>query len=257
MMSGNALVTGSTSGLGLVIAKELVKNNYRVMLHGRIDKTDGIEKLYSEFSNMDYIAGYDDSDVSDKNQVAQLLQRAENSMGRIDILVNNAGIQYVADMVDFPDDKWDAIIAINLSAYFHSIKHALEGMRNRNYGRIINIASTHGLVASHGKSAYVASKHGVVGLTKVVALENAGFNITCNAICPGFVLTPLVDKQIADEAKSNSRSIEEERERFVLQKHPNGRFVNEQEVADTVLFLIKQQSMTGSSVVIDGGWTAI
>ena len=201
----NALVTGSTSGIGLGIARVLAANGCNIVLNGFGDK-DEIENLKNSLiKEFNIKAIYHDADISKKEMIKEMIKKAESELGSVDILVNNAGIQYVSPVDEFPDEKWDSIIAINLSGAFHAIKAVLPGMKKNNYGCIVNISSAHGLVGSTKKSAYVAAKHGIVGLTKVVALENAELNITCNAICPGWVKTPLVDKQIRIPKNYNRR----------------------------------------------------
>lgn len=258
MKSCNVIITGSTSGLGLGIARFMAALGYNILINGIVDGTVTAQKICADIKKLhkEIKVEFHGADVSKKDQIHNMIEHAEKTMGGADILINNAGIQHVCDVAEFPDDKWDAIMAINLSAYFHTIKHALPKMRAKNYGRIINISSTHGLVASSGKVAYIAAKHGVIGLTKAVALDNASYNITCNALCPGFMMTPLVEKQIHDTSKEHGRSFEDEKSAFVSQKHPNGRFVEIEEICSAVMLLINNQSMTGSSLVIDGGWTA-
>jgi 3-hydroxybutyrate dehydrogenase len=191
-------------------------------------------------------------------EIAKMVTDAEAQMGSVDILINNAGIQFVAPIEDFPAEKWDAIIAINLSAAFHSIKAALPGMKKRGYGRIINISSVHGLVASANKVAYVSAKHGIIGMTKTVALENAATPVTCNAICPGWVHTPLVQKQIEDIAKRDNISIQAATEKLLSEKEPSKRFTYAEDIAAMVLFLCGDHAsnVTGSAYTLDGGWTA-
>ena len=201
---------------------------------------------------------YHPADLADAEQCASLIHDAEKHFGPIDILINNAGIQYVSPVEQFPPDRWNAIIAINLSAAFHTIRAALPAMQRRNQGCILNIASVHGLVASINKAAYVAAKHGIIGLTKVVALENATRGITCNAICPGFVLTPLVQKQIDDHAAKTHLSNEEATHKLLYEKEPTGRFTAVEDIATLALFLCTPaaSNITGASFPIDGGWTA-
>lgn len=259
MLKGkSAIITGSTSGIGAAIAHSLAEQNCNVMFNGFGDINE-INKLRDEFhSKYKVKTDYSAADMTKPDQIASMIKQAENEFGSVDILVNNAGIQYVAATEDFPDEKWNAIIAINLSASFHTIKHALPGMQKRQFGRIINIASAHGLVASIHKSAYVSAKHGLVGLTKVVALENAVSPITCNSICPGWVKTPLVEKQIIDLSAEKKISLQEA-ERFLLgEGQPSLRFVNPEEIGGLVLFLCSDSAanITGSSYSIDGGWTA-
>ncbi len=258
-LNGNvALVTGSTSGIGLGIARHLAACGADVMLNGFGDAGE-IERLRAGLAaEYGVRVGYSDADMSQPAAIAALVRRVESDFGRLDVLVNNAGIQYTAPVQDFPDDRWDAIIAINLSSAFHAIKHALPGMQARGRGRIVNIASAHGLVASPFKSAYVAAKHGLNGLTKVVALENAASDITCNAICPGWVLTPLVQKQIdARAAEAGCSAAQAERE-LLAEKQPSLRFTTPEQIGHMVAFLCGPggANMTGLCWSVDGGWTA-
>lgn len=258
MLKGkNAIVTGSTSGIGLAIAHSLAAEGCNVLLNGLGDKS-AIDTLVKELQNTYRIqADYSPADMTKPNDIADMVRMGERVFGSVDILVNNAGIQFTSPTETFPDDKWDAIIAINLSATFHAIKAALPGMQKRNYGRIVNIASVHGLVASVNKIAYVAAKHGIMGLTKVVALENGEHDITCNAICPGWVHTPLVQKQIDDNAKAQGVSPEEATKRM-LTKQAMKRFNKPEQIGGLVVFLCSDNAatMTGTPVIIDGGWTA-
>ncbi|HYC13623.1 MAG TPA: 3-hydroxybutyrate dehydrogenase, partial [Stellaceae bacterium] len=221
MLKGkNAVVTGSTSGIGLGIAHALAAQGCGIMLNGFGDKAQ-IDKIRQDFATMHGIkSGYSAADMSKPGDIREMIQQAEKELGSVDVLVNNAGIQFTAPVEEFPDDKWDAIIAINLCASFHAIKAALPGMKRRKFGRIINIASAHGLVASTHKVAYVSAKHGLVGMTKVVAVEAANDGITCNAICPGWVLTPLVDKQIQASAKDKGTSYEAAKNALLSEKQP-------------------------------------
>ncbi len=258
MLTGkNAIVTGSTSGIGLAIATRLAKEGCNIMLNGFGDKHD-IEKIEETLAHIKSARiEYSSADMSKPEEIEQMVKETNKLLGGVDILINDAGIQFTAPADQFPDDKWDAIIAINLSAAFHSIKHALPIMRTKKSGRIINIVSVHGLVASIHKAAYVAAKHGLAGLTKVVALETAEENITCNGICPGWVLTPLVQKQIDDKAKQEGRdtraAINE-----ILEKQPTRQFVKPEDIAAYVVFLCgpNSDSITGATLTIDGGWTA-
>jgi len=253
-----AVVTGSTSGIGLDVARKLARAGANVMLNGFGD-ANAIEKIRAGLADeCGVTVGYSAADLSDGSAATALIADAEAAIGSVDILVNNAGIQYVAPIDEFPPEKWEAIISINLSSAFYTISAALAGMKDRNFGRIINIASAHGLVASPYKSAYVAAKHGMVGLTKTVALEVAETGITCNAICPGFVQTPLVDGQIDDQAKAHGMSREDVIRDIVLASQPSKRFVEVEHIADTVLFLCGPAgaSFTGAALSIDGGWTA-
>src|SRR6188768_3919268 len=221
MLKGKTgLVTGSTSGIGLATARALAQDGANVMLNGFGDKAK-IEKIRTGIEkDFGVKAGYSPADMTKPAEIADMVRTTEKDFGTLDVLVNNAGIQHVANIEDFPIEKWDAIIAINLSSSFHTIRTALPGMKKRKWGRIINIASAHGLVASGEKVAYVAAKHGLVGLTKVVAIETANDGITCNAICPGWVLTPLVQQQIEVRAKAAGRTFEEETKPFLAEKQP-------------------------------------
>jgi 3-hydroxybutyrate dehydrogenase len=253
-----AVVTGSTSGIGLGIATALARQGASIMLNGFGDAEE-IERIRSGLAR-DYNVkvGFNSADLSKSADVMSLISAAEKELGKIDILVNNAGIQYVAPIEDFPPEKWDAVIAINMSSCFHAIRSALPGMRKRGWGRIINIASAHGLVASAQKAAYVAAKHGVVGLTKVVALETATTNITCNAICPGWVLTPLVQKQIDAIAARDGISIADAQVKLLSEKQPSLAFATPENIGDLAVFLCSDAAaqIRGASLSIDGGWTA-
>lgn len=253
-----ALVTGSTSGIGLGIARALAAEGADIMLNGFGD-ADEIETIRAGLVR-DYgvRALYSGADMTKPDEIAAMAAETEKAFGKIDILVNNAGIQHVAPIEAFPTEKWNAIIAINLSASFHTIRAAFPGMKARKYGRIISIASAHALVASPFKSAYVAAKHGVLGLTKVVALEGAEHGVTCNAICPGYVKTPLVEKQIPDTAKARGMSEAEVVEKVILAAQPTKKFVTVEEVAALAVFLAGENSgsITGAAYQIDGGWVA-
>jgi 3-hydroxybutyrate dehydrogenase len=260
MLKGkNAIVTGSTSGIGLGIATALAAQGCDMMLNGFGDAAE-IEKIRDGLSQQHGVkAIYSAADMSKPADIRALVASAERDLGSIDILVNNAGIQHVAPIENFPDDKWDAIIAINLSAAFHAIKAALPGMKARKWGRIINIASAHGLVASGEKVGYVAAKHALVGVTKVVAIEAANSGVTCNAICPGWVLTPLVERQIVDKAKAAGISFDESSERFFLrEKQPMLKFTTPEQIGALAVFLCSEAAatITGTPLSIDGGWTA-
>lgn len=254
----NAIVTGSTSGIGLGIAHALAAQGYNILFNGFGDKAQ-IDAVVNETAKKYNIkTAYSDADMSKPEAIAGMVAQAEKTFGRVDVLVNNAGIQYTARIEEFPAEKWESILAINLSAAFYAIKAALPGMQQRNYGRIINIASAHGLVASANKSAYVAAKHGIIGLTKVAALENAPANITVNAICPGWVYTPLVQKQIEDRAAAKGCSAEKAQEELLSEKEPSKRFTTAEEIGGMVVFLCSDtaQNITGSHFSNDGGWTA-
>ena len=253
-----AIVTGSTSGIGLGIARRLAAVGADLMLNGFGDRTE-IDRLQAGLEQEFGIrTGYSAADMSKPDQVAGLIEQATRELGRVDILVNNAGIQHTAPVQDFPVEKWDAIIAINLSAAFHATKAALPQMLARGWGRIINIASTHGLVASANKAAYVAAKHGVVGLTKVVALETATTGVTCNAICPGWVLTPLVQKQIDARAANEGIPVEQAKRELLAEKQPSGEFITPEQLGDLAVFLCSPgaDQIRGQALAMDGGWTA-
>ena len=253
-----AIVTGSTSGIGLGIARVLAARGVHVVLNGLGDAAE-IEhirrNLVTEFG---IEALYDAADMSEPEAVTAMVGRAAQELGQVDILVNNAGIQHVAPVESFPPAKWDAIIAINLSSAFHAIRAAFPGMKARGWGRIVNIASAHGLIASPFKSAYVAAKHGIIGLTKVVALEGAEAGVTSNAICPGYVWTPLVEKQIEDQAASHGIPREEVIRNVLLAQQPNKRFATVEEIGALTAFLCSDEaaSITGAALPADGGWTA-
>lgn len=253
----SALVTGSTSGIGEGIARALATAGANVMLNGFGD-AGKIATLREELTKLGVKVGYSSADMSKPDEIAAMVAETGAMFGTVDILVNNAGIQHVAPVDEFPPDKWDAIIAINLSSAFHATRAALPGMKAKKWGRIINIASAHGLVASPYKSAYVAAKHGVVGFTKSLALEVAEMGITANSICPGYVLTPLVEKQIDDQAKAHGIPRENVIRDILLAPQPNKRFVKIEEVAAMAVFLTSEAAVaiTGASFSIDGGWTA-
>jgi len=253
-----ALVTGSTSGIGLGIAKALAHEGANVILNGFGDAKE-IETLRSDLAAEHRVeVRYDGADLSQQGQIEAMMTKALGEFGTIDILINNAGIQFVASIDEFPVDKWNAIIAINLSASFHTIRLALPAMKAKKWGRIINIASAHALVASPFKSAYVAAKHGIAGLTKTVALEVAEAGITMNAICPGYVWTPLVQKQIPDTAKARGITEEQVINDVLLHAQPTKKFVQIEQVAAFAAFLASDAaaSITGAVLPIEGGWTA-
>jgi 3-hydroxybutyrate dehydrogenase len=247
-----ALVTGSTSGIGLAIAKALAAEGAKLMLNGFGDPTD-IRRECAELG-----AIHDGADMSRAAEIEQMMKRCADELGGPDILVNNAGIQHVSPIEDFPPDKWDAIIAINLSSAFHTTRLAVPAMKQKKWGRIINTASAHSLVASPNKSAYVAAKHGIAGLTKTVALETARDGITANCISPGYVWTPLVEKQIPDTMKTRGLTREQVMNDVLLAAQPTKRFVTPEEVAALALFLCRDEaaSITGTNLSMDGGWTA-
>jgi 3-hydroxybutyrate dehydrogenase len=253
-----AIVTGSTSGIGHAIATALAASGANIMLNGFGDKAV-IDQIKRDFASKHGIkTGYSPADMSKPPEIRQMVADTAKELGSVDILVNHAGIQFVANIVDFPEDKWDAIIAINLSAAFHATKAALPLMKQKRWGRIINIASAHGLVASVQKAAYVSAKHGIVGLTKVTGLEAANDGITCNAICPGWVKTPLVDKQIEARAKSESKTVEQVAKEFLQEKQEMLSFVTVEQLGALAVFLCSDgaATMTGTTLSVDGGWTA-
>ena len=253
-----ALITGSTSGIGLGIAEAFAAAGANLLING-FGPADEIEDIRARLATQyDVEVLYDGADMGRGDAIESMVKGATRRFGRIDVLVNNAGIQHVAPIDEFPPEKWDAIIAINLSAAFHTIRHALPAMKQRGFGRIVNVASAHALVASPFKSAYVAAKHGIAGLTKTVALEVAEQNITVNAVCPGYVLTPLVQKQIPDTARARGISEDDVIRNVLLAAQPTRKFVTVEEVAALVLFLAGPQaaSITGAVLPIEGGWTA-
>jgi 3-hydroxybutyrate dehydrogenase len=259
MLKGKvAIVTGSTSGIGLGIAKELAKAGADLVLNGFGDAGE-IEAIRSGIERDHGVrVAYDGADMSNGDAVRDLIGRTVEKFGRLDILVNNAGIQFTAPVDEFPAAKWDAILAINLSAAFHGIAAAVPQMKKQRWGRIVNIASAHGLVASTHKAAYVAAKHGMVGLTKVVGLETAGSGVTCNAVCPGWVRTPLVEKQISDIAAERGISQREAAEELLSEKQPSLDFASPEQLGGTVAFLCSgaADQITGTAISVDGGWTA-
>ncbi|KTT29435.1 3-hydroxybutyrate dehydrogenase [Pseudomonas rhizoryzae] len=242
-----ALVTGSTSGIGLGIAQRLAAAGATLILNGFGDPAPAQASLSGR-------SGFHDADLSQPEEIEDLFAYAQRDFGGVDILVNNAGIQHVAPVEDFPVERWDAVIALNLSAVFHTTRLALPGMRERDWGRIVNISSVHGLVASTGKAAYVAAKHGVVGLTKVTALETARTGITCNALCPGFVLTPLIQQQL----DSRGSDPDQARRDLLSEKQPSQEFVTTAQLGELALFLCSDAAaqVRGAAWTMDGGWTA-
>ena len=255
MLKGKtALVTGSTSGIGLGIAKALARQGANIVLNGFGD-TQGPR---AEIAALGVKVGYHGADMSKPSEIEAMMAYAAAEFGRVDILVNNAGIQHVARIEDFPVERWDAIIAINLSSAFHATRLALPAMRQADWGRIINVASVHGLVASAEKSAYVAAKHGIVGLTKVTALENATTGVTCNAICPGLVLTPLVQKQVDAKAAALGISNDEAKKVLLGEKEPSMQFTTPDELGELAVFFCSSagNNVRGVAWTMDGGWIA-
>jgi 3-hydroxybutyrate dehydrogenase len=253
-----AIVTGSTGGIGLGIATALAAEDCNLMLNG-FGEPAAIERIRSELSGQHGIrTAYSPADMSKPAEIPELIAATVRQLGSVDILVNNAGIQHVAKIVDFPAERWDAVIAINLSASFHTAKAALPHMIEKRWGRIINVASAHGLVASGEKAAYVAAKHGLVGLTKVIAIESANLGITCNAICPGWVLTPLVEQQIEARAKAQGIPVEQSREDLVREKQPMLAYTTPEKIGALAVFLCGEaaSTITGATLSIDGGWVA-
>ncbi|MEL6647971.1 MAG: 3-hydroxybutyrate dehydrogenase [Pseudomonadota bacterium] len=258
LQNKTAIVTGSTSGIGLGLAEGFAKAGANVVINGFGD-ADEIEANRARLDGMG--AGqvvYDGADMSDADAIEAFVKSAEDTFGGVDIVVNNAGIQTVEPVETFPKDRWDLIVAINMSSAFHTVRAAMPGMKERGWGRVINIASAHGLVASPYKSAYVTAKHGVVGFTKTVALEAAQDGVTCNAICPGYVLTPLVEKQIPDTARSRGISEEEVKRDVLLAAQWTKKFVTVEQLAGVALFLCSDaaENITGVALPVDGGWTA-
>lgn len=252
-----ALITGSTSGIGLGISQGFAAQGMNLVING-FGKPEDVEKERAGLEQMGVRVIYNAADMTKPDEIVQMVEKAVKDFGSIDILVNNAGIQNVAPIEEFPPEKWDAIVAINMSSAFHTIRAAVPHMKKQGWGRIINIASAHALVASPFKSAYVAAKHGILGLTKTVALEVAQNNITCNAICPGYVLTPLVEKQIPDTARARGMTEEQVKHDVLLAAQWTKKFVTVKQIAGTALFLCSDdaENITGTHIAIDGGWTA-
>ncbi len=259
MLKGkHAVVTGSTSGIGLGAARALAKAGANVMINGFGEKSQIEQARTAIEKDFSVKALYSPADMTKPSEIAGMIAAAEKAFGAVDIVVNNAGIQFVSPIEDFPVEKWDAILAINLSSAFHVIRAATPGMKTRKWGRIVNTASAHSLVASPFKSAYVAAKHGLVGLTKTVALELATFGVTANCISPGYVWTPLVEKQIPDTMKARGMTEEQVKLEVLLAAQPTKQFVTVEQVAAMVVYLCSDAAsqITGSNISIDGGWTA-
>ena len=258
MLKGKtALVTGSTSGIGLGIAQALAAQGANIMLNG-FGSAQQIDAARQSLAALGVDSDYHAADMTRPRDIEDLVTAAAKRLGSVDILVNNAGIQHVASIESFPDERWDAVIAINLSSSFHTIKHALPLMKAKRWGRIINIASAHGLVASVQKSAYIAAKHGLIGLTKTVALETANTGVTCNAICPGWVLTALVQQQIDARAAASGQTDAQAKTALVSEKQPDHEFTTPADLGALAVFLCSEAGrvIRGASYVMDGGWTA-
>jgi 3-hydroxybutyrate dehydrogenase len=252
----NAIITGGTSGIGLGLARMFASKGYNLLLNGL--EANG-EQITQELGQQhDVKTVFSSANLMHPSQIREMVDQAVQEFGHVDVLINNAGIQYVAPVDEFPEERWDAIIAVNMSASFHAAKAVWPGMKSRKFGRIINIASAHALRASEYKIAYVAAKHGIAGLTKVLALEGAPHGITCNAICPGYVKTPLVESQIAAQAQAHNMSEEEVIEKVMLKKQPVKQFVDAKAIAELALYLASETSgqLTGAMLPIDGGWSA-
>ncbi len=250
------LITGSTSGIGLGIAKEFAKEKYTIVFNGL--EADGAQIAENMGKEYGIKTMYSSANMLKPEEIKEMIEQAISTFGSVDVLVNNAGIQFVSPVEDFPTDKWNAIIAINLTSAFHTTQNVWKQMKEQKFGRIINIASAHGLVASAFKSAYVSAKHGLVGFTKTIALEGAPFNITANAICPGYVKTPLVEKQIADQAKTHNIPESEVINKIMLEKQAVKEFVTVETIGKLAVFLAKEEAktITGTALPVDGGWTA-
>jgi 3-hydroxybutyrate dehydrogenase len=258
MLKGKtALVTGSTSGIGLGMAQALAAQGANIVVNG-FGEPAAIEAVQKELQQRGVRTLYDGADMSKPAEIEQMFRAAESAFGRVDILVNNAGIQHVAPIEDFPTERWDAIIAINLTSAFHTTRLALPKMKQANWGRIVNVASVHGLVGSAEKSAYVAAKHGIIGLTKVTALETAPTGVTCNAVCPGWVLTPLVQKQVDARAARDGISQEDAKKALLGEKQPSMQFVTTEQLAAAAVYLCSPAAdqLRGIALNVDGGWCA-
>ncbi|MBD1397332.1 3-hydroxybutyrate dehydrogenase [Pontibacter sp. JH31] len=252
----NAIITGGTSGIGLGIARLFAAQGYNLLVNGLEQNGQQIADELAQEHEVRVI--FSSANMQHSEQIREMVQQAEQELGHVDVLINNAGIQHVAPVDEFPEDRWDAIIAINMSATFHASKAVWPGMKARGFGRIINIASAHALRASEYKVAYVAAKHGVAGITKVLALEGAPHGITCNAICPGYVRTPLVEAQIADQARAHQMSETEVIAKVMLKKQPIKQFVEVQALGNMALYLASETAgqLTGAMLPVDGGWSA-
>ncbi|MDX5422686.1 MAG: 3-hydroxybutyrate dehydrogenase [Hymenobacteraceae bacterium] len=252
----NVIITGGTSGIGLGLARAFAAQGYNLLING-LEKNG--EEIAAELAQEhDVRVLFSPANMMQPEEIREMVQSAEGELGQVDVLINNAGIQHVSPIEDFPEEKWDAILSVNLSSSFHTSKAVWKGMKERRFGRIINIASAHALRASEFKAAYVAAKHGIAGLTKVLALEGAPYNITCNAICPGYVRTPLVEAQISDQARAHNMTEGEVVEKVMLKKQPVKQFVDVQALAQLALYLASPvaSQLTGASLPVDGGWSA-
>jgi 3-hydroxybutyrate dehydrogenase len=259
MLKGkSAIITGSTSGIGLGIARVLASKGANIVIDGMGNDYDIKQIISSIEADFGVKAVYSPADISKPDEIKEMIELSQSSFGSVDILVNNAGIQFTAPVDEFPAEKWNAILSINLSGVFWGIHHALPYMKKQGWGRIINVSSVHGLIASKHKAAYVAAKHGVVGLAKVVALETAGTGITCNTICPGWVLTPLVQKQIDDNAARDGITVAEAQHKLLTEKQPSGQFATPEQMGELAAFLATDAAaqITGITIPVDGGWTA-